>query len=234
MDLAPRLITGNTTSDAEKIQTNLVPLATGGVNLIIEAVFLAVLAGVWTGLRFYCRRIKRVPLAIEDYVHFAALVFYYGQIITTLYSVLAGGAGHHVGELQSWHIVRFSQAIFAVQVLYALAVGLVKISITIMLMRIFVTRSVRMAGIAILTLSIIWIIFTILVGLLLCRPIEKNWNPAAHGTCGNQYAGFGAVAGLDILNELALVILPIPSVWGLQLDRRYKVALAGVFGAGVM
>ncbi|KAI0543190.1 hypothetical protein GGR58DRAFT_451061 [Xylaria digitata] len=235
MDLSPRLITGgNNTTDGAKIETDLVPLSPGGINLIIEAVFLGVLAGIWTAMRFYCRRIKRVPLAIEDYIHFAALVFYYGQIVTSFVSVLAGGAGHHLWELQSWHIVRFSKAIFAVQVLYALAVGLVKISITVMLMRIFVTRPVRIAGTLILILSVVWIILTILVGLLLCRPIEKNWNPDAKGTCGNQYAGFGAVAGLDILNELALVILPIPSVWALQLSRRYKVALAGVFGAGVV
>ncbi|KAI1743353.1 hypothetical protein F4680DRAFT_409871 [Xylaria scruposa] len=232
--LSPRLITGDISGDSAKIKTNLVPLSIGGINLIVEAVFLSVLTGLWTAMRFYCRRIKRVPLAIEDHIHFAALIFYYGQVITTLYSVLAGGAGHHVDELQSWHVVRFSQAIFAIQVLYALAVGLVKVSISVMLMRIFVRRSVRIAGIAILVLSVIWIFLTILVGLLLCRPIEKNWNPAVDGTCGNQYAGFGVVAGVDILNELSLVILPIPSVWRLQLSRRYKVALAGVFGAGVI
>ncbi|KAI1827659.1 hypothetical protein F4861DRAFT_329038 [Xylaria intraflava] len=235
MDLLPRLITaGNSTNNVTKIETDLVPLSGGGINLIVEAVFLTALTGLWTAMRLYCRHIKRVPLAIEDYIHLAALFFYYGQVITSFVSVLAGGAGHHVDELQSWHIVRFSKAIFVIQVLYALAVGLVKISITVMLMRIFVTRPVRIAGFAILVVSVLWVILTILVGLLLCMPIEKNWNPSVKGTCGNQDAGFGAVAGLDIFNELSLIILPIPSIFRLQLSRRYKLALAGIFGTGIV
>lgn len=122
----------------------------------------------------------------------------------------------------------------AVQVLYALSVGFVKISITVMLMRIFVTRKVKIAGNLLIVLSSIWILLTILVGLLLCRPIEKNWNPAANGSCGDQYAGFAVVAAIDIFNELCLLVLPIPSLYKLQVRRRYKVALVAVFCTGVV
>lgn len=118
--------------------------------------------------------------------------------------------------------------------MYALAVGLVKISITVLLMRIFVSQRIKLAGGFIIGLSVLWTILTILVGLLLCKPITQNWEPTPDGTCGNQYVGFGIVAAIDIFNEICLIILPIPSVWKLHLPQRYRIALAGVFGTGIM
>ncbi|KAI1503051.1 hypothetical protein F5X99DRAFT_376615 [Biscogniauxia marginata] len=235
MDVYPRLInTGNGTTQESKIESDLVPLSSGGVGLIVEGVFLTLLTGVWTAMRLYCRRLKNVPIALEDWLHIAALAFFYGQVATCIVSVVAGGAGHHIDELQAWHVVRFSKAIFVVQVLYALSVGFVKISITVLLMRIFAFRKLRIAGFFLIAFSTLWMILTILVGLLLCRPIERNWNSDAGGTCGNQFVGFGVVAAVDIFNELCLIILPIPSLWKLQIGKRYKVALAAVFSSGIV
>lgn len=126
------------------------------------------------------------------------------------------------------------KSIFATQVLYALAIGFVKISITIMLMRLFIHRKVQIAGIVVIIISSLWMIMTWLVALLLCRPIKKNWEPAIPGTCGNSYVAFGVVAAVDIFNGLCLIILPMPSLWRLHLHQRYKLALAGVFGTGFM
>ncbi|KAI1097856.1 hypothetical protein F4804DRAFT_326346 [Jackrogersella minutella] len=235
MEVYARLSTaGSNTDGTTKFESDIVPLSSRGLHLIIEGIFLALFTGVWTGMRLWCRRMKKVPISIEDWLHLTALFFFYGQVVTCFISVSMGGAGHHVNELQPWHIVRFYKAIFAIQVLYALGVGFVKISITVMLMRIFVTRRVRIAGSFIIFISALWIVLTILVGLLLCKPIQQNWNMNAGGTCGNQYAGFGVVAAVDIFNEICLLILPIPSVLNLHIHNRYKVALAGVFGTGIM
>lgn len=78
-------------------------------------------------------------------------------------------------------------------------------------------------------------IHPLLTGLLVCRPIEMNWNPdVPGGSCGNQYVGFGVVAAVDIINELCLMILPIPSLYKLHMSRRYKIALGCVFCTGIM
>ncbi|KAI0596110.1 hypothetical protein F4775DRAFT_322166 [Biscogniauxia sp. FL1348] len=235
MNFHSRLInTGGSTTQGNKIEGNLVPVSPNGVGLIVEGFFLILLTGAWTAMRFYCRHLKKVNIAVEDWLHLAALAFFYGQVATCFVSVAVGGAGHHIYELQPWHVIRFSKAIFAIQVLYALAVGFVKISITVMLMRIFPTRKLRIASYFLIALSTLWMILTILVGLLLCRPIEKNWYPGADGTCGNQFVGFGVVAAVDIVNELCLIILPIPSVLRLHIGKRYKVALAAVFSSGII
>lgn len=103
-----------------------------------------------------------------------------------------------------------------------------------MFMRIFPSRKFRFACIGAITLSTAWILMTILAGLLVCNPPEKNWNPDAPGYCGNQTAAFVAVGVVDVLNEICLLVLPLPMLFKLHLSQRYRVALSCVFSTGVM
>ncbi|RYC56223.1 hypothetical protein CHU98_g9983 [Xylaria longipes] len=237
------IVSGPEATAGLRFTTDVIPLATKGTQLIIEAVFLVLITSLWTVLsdlrrttnltsevRIWSRRLMRVPLAAEDWFHIVSLIFFYGLAVATVLSAVIGGAGHHVNTLQPWHIV-----IFSIEFLYAFSVGFAKISITLMIMRIFIVQHVRVAGICIIALSAAWMVHPLFTGLLLCTPVEANWNPATPGAhCGNQYIGFGIVAGLDLINELALLILPIPSLLGIHLNTRYKVALIAVFGTGII
>lgn len=127
------------------------------------------------------------------------------------------------------------QTIFALQVLYGLAVGFIKISIVVMLMRIFITPQFRLVAFCVMALSFMWMVMTILAGLLLCHPIKMNWDPQTPGgRCGNQYAAFVTVAAVDVFNEILLLLLPLPMVLNLHIGRRYKIGLACVFCSGIL
>ncbi|KAI0169407.1 hypothetical protein GGR52DRAFT_520278 [Hypoxylon sp. FL1284] len=236
MHLYQRIIVPSSeTGQVNKIEAQIVALSNGGLNMILECAFLFVLTTLWTALRFWSRRLRGVGFYLEDWLHLSAVVFFYGMISTCIFCVFGGGAGYHVDELQDWHIIRFSKSYFLTEIFYSLSIGLVKISIAVMIMRIFVTPTVRIVGICVLVYSVLWIIHPLFTGLLVCKPIAMNWNPETPGgSCGNQYIGFGIVAALDIINELCLLILPIPSLLKLHLNRRYKVSLAAVFCTGVI
>ncbi|KAF2963958.1 hypothetical protein GQX73_g9631 [Xylaria multiplex] len=229
------IISGPENTAGPRITTDVVLLTTAGTKLVIEAVLLVIVVSLWTFLRIWSRRLMRVPLATEDWFHVVSLIFFYGLAVSMILVAVTGGAGHHVYMLQPWHTVRYSEIVFSIEFLYAFSVGFAKISITLMIMRIFIHRHVRIAGICIIVLSTGWMLHPLFTGLLLCTPIEANWNPAIPGAhCDNQYVGFGVVAGIDIINELALLILPIPSLWRVYLNTRYKFALLGVFGTGLV
>ncbi|KAI0159690.1 hypothetical protein GGR57DRAFT_458354 [Xylariaceae sp. FL1272] len=236
VELDKRLIISDPNATAlPVITTDVVPLADGGNQIVILVVFLVFITTLWTVMRIWSRRLMRVSLAADDYCHVVSLIFFYGLSAASILSAVIGGAGHHVATLQEWHIVRYSAVIFSIEFLYALSVGFVKISVALMIMRIFPARHVRIGGITLIVLSALWMLHPLFTGLLLCTPIEANWNPTTPGAeCGNQYIGYGVVAGIDILNELALLILPIPSLLGIHLNTRYKVALLGVFGTGLI
>ncbi|KAI1871787.1 hypothetical protein JX265_005773 [Neoarthrinium moseri] len=234
--LHPRLaIVSNDTHHADKIETDILPLTAAGVNIVVSNIILVVLTTAWTAMRFWCRKTKGGRYYLEDWMHLGALVAFYGIVISNFMMVFVGGSGHGLDELQPWHIVRLSKATYSVQVLYAISMGLVKISIIWMLMRIFITPTFRLVAIAVMIFSALWIVLTILIGLLICRPIEMNWNPfTPGGSCGDQIAAFASIGIVDILNEVTILALPIPMVWKLRMPMRYKVALACVFGAGIL
>ncbi|KAI1081868.1 hypothetical protein F5B20DRAFT_578648 [Whalleya microplaca] len=177
---------------------------------------------------------RKIPLQLEDWLHLAALTFFYGQLGGTFASV-AFGAGHPTTSLTKSQFSRFQQTLLARQVLYAIDIGLVKFSICVLLMRIFVNRGFRLAAICIMVLSGLWMVSTVLVGLLMCRPIQANWDPEIPGAiCGKPGIAYMFIAVVNVFLEICLLILPIPMLWKLQLARRDKFGLTCVFASGLL
>lgn len=75
---------------------------------------------------------------------------------------------------------------------------------------------------------------TILIGLLICRPISKLWNAQETGTCGNQNDGFAAVSAVDIFVDLLIIFLPIPQIMKLNMATSHKIGVAAIFLLGLV
>ena len=104
-----------------------------------------------------------------------------------------------------------------------------------MLIRLFFIRPFRIAGYLVMACCIAWALMTILIGFLLCLPVNYNWNllPIA-GHCGNQRSAYAAVGFVDIFSDAAILILPQPMVWKLQLPKTTRIALTGILCLGVL
>lgn len=68
---------------------------------------------------------------------------------------------------------------------------------------------------------------------LLCRPFAKNWDLLLPGTCGSVKESFFSDGIINIVIDLAMIILPIPMVWQLQMSQKRKIALTVVFALGI-
>ncbi|KAI0186076.1 integral membrane protein [Xylaria flabelliformis] len=204
-------------------------------SIIALVTVMVTIVSLWVGLRVWARRIRKLSMFfIEDILCYVALIFYYGVCANGLILVVVGGAGQHITQLQTGQVVQFSQGVFAYQVLYAFCLGFTKLSIASNLQRIFFTRRFRMATFVVMGVTVVWMLQTILTGLLICQPIQLNWDPTVRGHCGNQTAGFVSVAVVDIFNDLMLLLLPLKPVLSLNIKLRHKVALVLVFSAGLI
>lgn len=74
----------------------------------------------------------------------------------------------------------------------------------------------------------------ILQAFLLCRPFAKNWNPLLPGVCGSSTQTILAEAIINMIIDVAIMILPMPLIWRLQMAQRRKVTLTMIFGLGSM
>jgi hypothetical protein len=143
--------------------------------------------------------------------------------------------GRHINEVGPGHIVLMPKYSFASKVLYALSVGCIKVSICWVLARIFGTsKAIVLGARALIWLSAAWALMTILIGMLICRPVRKNWYTAVPGHCGNQNAAFASVAIVNLAIDLAILILPIRPLLRLQLPLANRLALLAIFSMGMV
>ncbi|KAL1857639.1 hypothetical protein VTK73DRAFT_8021 [Phialemonium thermophilum] len=220
----------------KKLTSTVVPLAprseTG--QIIHTAIIFSVLIAVWSALRLYAKRMRGTPLQIEDGLFYISVVAFYGMIVALFLALYLGAIGYHMDQLEKKHVARLTQSVLAIQGLYGLAMCASKWSILWMLKRIFAVRSFQLVTWAIIVVQAAWMIMTVLIGLLICRPIQKNWDPTVSGQCGNQIAGYTAVSVYNVIVDVVMCILPIPMIYNLQVKKPYKAALLGIFGIGVV
>ncbi|KAI1105521.1 hypothetical protein F4804DRAFT_131010 [Jackrogersella minutella] len=223
------------TATPGRIETELVQPTTDGSKIIVSGVVLILLTALWTYLRFWSLRKARRAFLMEDWLNVGAVVLFYALVATDFIMVLLGGMGHHDSELQDWHLVRLLKAIFARQFLYAASLGLVKISVILMFMRTFLVGRFMFAAKATIAFTVAWMLQVTLINLLICQPISTNWNlQTAGATCGNQRAAFASVSAVDIVNQVVILMLPLPMVWRLGLEIRYRIVTACIFTVGIL
>ena len=77
-----------------------------------------------------------------------------------------------------------------------------------------------------------WLIATLLLNLLSCKPIEKHWEPLTPGYCFANAKLWPEIAILSVVIDLVLLFLPIPMLWRLQMKISRKATIVGVFACG--
>ena len=66
-----------------------------------------------------------------------------------------------------------------------------------------------------------------------CKPIAANWDVTiTNGKCADKAKIYLATAGVNIVTDLLILALPIPMVWNLQMARRTRIGLLGLFAVG--
>lgn len=69
---------------------------------------------------------------------------------------------------------------------------------------------------------------------LVCFPVAKFWEPSIQGTCVDQLAVWYVMAGVNIITDFAIFIIPLPVIKSLQLPTKQKMLLVVVFSLGLL
>lgn len=88
------------------------------------------------------------------------------------------------------------------------------------------------------TKILIWVVtaYTIAItlsNLFACRPIRAAWDiNIVDKQCINRSALYIVTAVLNITTDITMLVLPIPVVMPLQMSKRQKVEVLGIFALG--
>jgi len=120
------------------------------------------------------------------------------------------------------------------QLTYCWALALIKLSILAWYRRVFVNRGVQIATKACIAFVSLWLVANTLQIFLICRPLEKLWNPLVPGHCGNQKVGYVAIGVFNLVTDVVILLLPISTVWKLPVRTASKIGLTFVFTLGLL
>lgn len=120
------------------------------------------------------------------------------------------------------------------EIIYFICVGVTKVAVLLLYLRLATSKSLRRSIWFMMAIVIISAFASLLACIFQCSPIHKAWDTTGlvEGTCINVNALFYANAGLDIVQDLIIYILPMKMLYQIQIPRRQKYALIIVFAIG--
>ncbi|KAK7177430.1 hypothetical protein PSPO01_16522 [Paraphaeosphaeria sporulosa] len=204
-----------------------------GTQAVAVSSVFTIIAALIVILRLYTRVSLVRCAGLEDYFVTTAMLCSTG--LTVCIGVQAeNGMGQHIAALGPDEMRRSLKAFWASLIVYYLSLGLTKMSILLQYRRVFATsaRTFQIAFWAILATVVAYTIWTELGSILACIPVRAFWTKEAGAKCINQFVMWFTNAAINILTDFAIIILPMPVMRKLNLARRQKQALIGIFALG--
>lgn len=145
------------------------------------------------------------------------------------------GMGLHAGTaVPISNQVMIAKFLVVAEILYVFNLVWTKLSILLMYYRIFHFPYFKRWAYIIGTFVVLWVICITFLFVFICVPVQKLWYPDLPGRCINQVGTWIANAVSTIVTDLAILVLPMPQVWKLQLRLSEKIALTVAFSLGFL
>lgn len=123
----------------------------------------------------------------------------------------------------------YEQIYYSVQTIYIVIQVVVKISIALMIARIFPVRWMQLTVKGFIVFMIAHNIIFVFLILFQCMPVASIWNKTITGKCIDITAVGYAGAALTIAEDLVLIGLPIPELLKLQVSLTRRIHLIVIF-----
>ncbi|KAL8730733.1 MAG: hypothetical protein Q9181_004571 [Wetmoreana brouardii] len=168
-----------------------------------------------------------------------SLVAWMGFVVYCVLGLEANrwGLGAHQWNVSLARAATIGNLANIVTILNAPLIFVTKLSILLQYIRIFMPDR---AGVTYRTTQlIIWfnlLYYTALMfaDIFQCTPREKIWHPWVAGRCINLRVTYIAGATINIVSDVAMLVLPLNAVWHLHMPNKKKWGVSAVFGAGII
>lgn len=124
------------------------------------------------------------------------------------------------------------QITFAFTLIYIWALAALKLSQLALYHRVFALQ-LRVPVYIVGGIVIAWALVFNFVFLFLCDPISQQWTVERVGHCMDQILLLKCLILTNMATDLMIVILPVRSVWQLQMRKTEKLAVIACFGLGL-
>ncbi|KAL6406546.1 integral membrane protein [Ilyonectria robusta] len=198
------------------------------IGVVVLCQFLATLI---TGLRLWTRRVILNQLGIDDC--FAALTLVVTLLCSTFVLLeIQYGLGKHVSAVKTTDLPKFRKMFYFSIMFYNLSMVFVKLTFLFQYYRVLATQEMRKIYIAVIAVVTGWTLSQVFVSIFGCWPISGFWDDSIGARCIPTQPYWYINAAGHILTDIVILVLPIPAISRLNLPRRQRYILMGIFCLG--
>ncbi|CAJ2504502.1 Uu.00g118960.m01.CDS01 [Anthostomella pinea] len=198
--------------------------AQAGIIICLIVTFSAVL------IRAYSRIFRMKAVRIQDCIALLAFGLYIGFVYLLFWFMSFCGYYVHQWNISASDIPTVLHIVYLGMVMYELTIMGLKISILTEWIHLFVPRGTRSTFywtcVAVLSVNVMYYSSSILATTFVCNPRGM--------LCSKSSVIFICSAAVNLASDIVILVLPINTVWHLQLPRRKKINISLVFALGIL
>ncbi|KAL4930776.1 CFEM domain-containing protein [Aspergillus undulatus] len=174
-------------------------------------------------------------LGMDDYLIILSLLF--AAAISGIGIKLKDyGLGKDIWTVPFDDIRQTLKLFFVEEELYCICIAIVKCSILMLYLRLFPNREMRIASYITLGATVVWGVVAFFVLLFSCKPISYYWNEwdgEHEGTCLSHNKILLAHSTINIILDVVVLVIPVPTLLTLQMPLRKRLGVAAMFVVGI-
>ena len=112
--------------------------------------------------------------------------------------------------------------------------GFIKISIIIFLRRVFGARPIVRRCLDVIAVFVgLWAVAALLTNIFQCWPVSYYYDKDQDGHCmKGQVDFFMTMGSCSLVADVLILVVPLPSIWMLQVKLRQKIAVTFILSLG--
>ncbi|KAF7945312.1 hypothetical protein EAE96_010088 [Botrytis aclada] len=188
-------------------------------------------------LRIASRFTSDTQLWWDDYVATFVMIVGLPQAVINVRGLTGNGLGKDIWTLSFTNISDMIRWFYAAEILYFAQVSFIKISILFFFLRLFPNRKIRLTIWGTIIANLLIFIIIDLLAALQCRPISfywKRWDGEHSGKCLDINALAFSSAGISIVMDIWMLILPLTQLYDLNLHWKKKISVAAMLSIGII
>ncbi|KAL4934212.1 CFEM domain-containing protein [Aspergillus undulatus] len=147
------------------------------------------------------------------------------------------GLGEDMWFLPFEDITKFLHYYFTIETLYIASIALTKISMLLLYLRLFPEKRMRTTIYVTLAFTTAWGVAMLFANIFSCTPVSyiwTLWDGEHEGSCINHEKVIWSHAIMNIFFDIAIIALPMPTLFKLNMSVRKKVGVVVMFAVGLL
>ncbi|KAI5782611.1 hypothetical protein EDC01DRAFT_220039 [Geopyxis carbonaria] len=208
---------------------------TKGISLLVIGIILITIAFIVVLMRLYVRWHILHNVGVDDWLMVLALIPAIGLTTSTLIGTRYGW-GKHIWDIEPGNSSSSLQISWISQLTFVFAMVPAKLSICFSYRRLSQKKSFSRVLLGTKVFIGTWGIAFLCVVVFRCWPISAYWTDVLNrkNKCINETAPLLTSSFTNVFTDFWLVILPIPTLWKLQLPSRQRIVLIFLMSLGIL